>query len=334
MQQTDFFPAQFHAGAKRMAEALAQVDKIIVAGHVNPDGDALGSMAAAGHILRALGKEFMLYAHPGIPQALSFLSLPAGVHSSLAHPPFIPQAALLLDCNEAHRLGQELAKLVPDIASINIDHHLGEGMGSTANWIAPEAAATSQLMAYVAHTAGIPLRDELATAIALGLITDTGGFCHENTSSYVLALAAHLVAGGCDISLLRQELENGWSMGRMRLWGLLMTRVRLEYGGNIAICPVYLEDLRSCQALKEDLEGFVEQMRRLRGVKVAALLREDAPRQCKISLRSYGPVDVRSMAMHIGGGGHLNAAGATLLCNMEKAQSTLLETICTALAQS
>ncbi|GAB1255178.1 DHH family phosphoesterase [Desulfovibrio falkowii] len=328
MQPTDFIPAPYVQDALRMVEALKGMDRIVVAGHVNPDGDAAGSVAAAGHILRAMGKEFMLYAAPGLPRYLGFFPMPAVVHTSLAHTPFTPQCALLLDCGEPERLGSELAALLPQLDTVNIDHHLGgDGMGSLGNWVVTEAAATAQLMAYVAMAADLPLTGDLGLSVALGLLTDTGGFCHGNTSADVLALASHLVANGCHLHWLREKMDNDWSLGRWRLWGQLMERAVVEHHGQIGFCPVSLKDLGRCQALKEDLEGFVEQLRRLRGVKVAALLREESPRLCKFSLRSYGSIDVRAMAADMGGGGHFNAAGGTLRLPLKKAGEELLRRI-------
>lgn len=321
-------PIRFREQAQHMAAALMNIDQVVISGHVNPDGDAAGSLAAAGLILRAMSKQFMLYSQTGLPRYLDFFSLPGVVHTSLERPPFPIRSALLLDCGEAHRLGPELARLLPGLVSVNIDHHLGgDGMGTLANWVEPEAAATAQLMAYVSQAAGLPLNGHLAEAVALGILTDTGGFCHGNTSADVLFLTAQLVADGCDLAGLRERLENNWSMGHMRLWGQLMRRARLERKGSVAFCPVLLEDLRHCGALKEDLEGFVEQLRRLRGVKVAALLREDAPGCCKFSLRSHGATDVRTMAARLGGGGHFNAAGGTLRLAPAEAETALLAAV-------
>ena len=311
-----------------MAQALRDMDQIVVAAHVNPDGDAAGAVAAAGHILRFLGKEYMLYAQPSLPGYLDFFPMPGVVHTTLEHPPFSPRCALLLDCGEPERLGRELALRLPELTSLNIDHHLGgDGMGSKGNWVEPDAAATAQLMAYVALAAGLPLEGDLAMAITLGVITDTGGFCHGNTSAEVLTLTAHMVSNGCNLALLREQLENTWSRGRMNLWGQLMQRATLGREGTIAFCPVFLEDLRKSGALKEDLEGFVEQLRRLRGVKMAAVLREDAPGCCKFSLRSYGEVNVRAAAASLGGGGHLNAAGGTLRMGMDTAADALISAL-------
>lgn len=328
MQPTELIPEAWRAPAARMAAALRQMDRVIVAGHVNPDGDALGSVAATGCLLRALGKEFVLYSKSGVPPYLNFLPLPGSMHDSLQRLPFCPAAAVLLDCGEPHRLGDELEKALPPLDSVNIDHHLGsEGMGNRDNWIEPQAAATAQLVAYVAISAGLPLEGPLGQAVALGLVTDTGGFAHGNTSAAVLHLAAHLVDRGCDIALLRQRLENGWSMGRMRLWARLMERMQLFAGGTLAFCAVRLDDLQSCGATKEDLEGFVDQMRRLAGVRAAALLREDAPGIHKFSLRSFGETDVRAAAAALGGGGHRNAAGGTLRMAAEQAAGTLIKAV-------
>ncbi|MGE9984660.1 DHH family phosphoesterase [Desulfovibrio sp. SGI.169] len=328
MPQTELIPARFYDGAFRMVAALRGLDRVLLAGHVHPDGDAVGSLAAAGHILRALGKEFILYSGTGLPQYLRFFPLPGTVRTSLEHLPFTPRCALLLDCGEPHRLGGELAERLPDFTTLNIDHHLGgDGMGSLANWVEPAAAATAQLMAYIALAAGLPLQGDLARAVALGVITDTGGFCHGNTSAAVFALCAHLVENGCNLTELRERLENNWTLGRMRLWGRLMERARLERGGEVAFCLVTLKDLRQCRALKEDLEGFVDQLRRLGGVRVAAVLREEEPGICRFSLRSYGDTDVRATAAALGGGGHLNAAGGALNQMPEQAASTLLAAI-------
>ena len=328
MQPTELIPDAWRAPAARMADALRGLDRVIIAGHVNPDGDALGSVAATGCLLQGLGKECVLYSKSGVPPYLGFLPLPGCVHDSLQRLPFRPAAAVLLDCGEPHRLGDELEKALPGLTTCNIDHHLGsDGMGSLANWIEPQAAATAQLVAYVAISAGLPLEGRLGQALALGLITDTGGFAHGNTSAAVLHLAAHLVENGCDIPLLRQQLESCWSMGKMRLWARLMQRIQLLTDGTLAFCAVQLDELQSCGATKEDLEGFVEQMRRLAGVRAAALLREDAPGIHKFSLRSFGETDVRAAAAALGGGGHRNAAGGTLRMEAAQAAETLTRAV-------
>jgi len=328
MSLNELIPPPYRDGANRTAESIRETNYVVVAGHVNLDGDAVGAAAAAGHILRSLGKEFMLYSGTGLPQSFSFLSMPGMVHTSLERPPFPLRSALFVDCNEPHRLGQDMAERMPKLAIVNIDHHPGRGMGSLSNWIFPQAAATAQLMAYVAIYLGLPLSGDIADAIALGIITDTGGFRHGNTDADILLLTAHLAKNGCNIPLLRELLENNWSLGRMRLWATLMRRIRLERDKTVAFCHVLADDLRENQCLKEELEGFVEHLRRLRGVKVAALLLEDTPQSCKFSLRSAGNNNVLATAAALDGGGHINAAGGILHLLPDQAENILLAAVC------
>lgn len=257
MQPTELIPQCFRQGAERMASAFGELDQIIVAAHVNPDGDAAGAVAAACHVLRSMGKEIMAYAQPGLPGYLDFFPMPVVVHTTLEHPPFTPRCAVLLDCGEPDRLGRELAARLPGLVTVNIDHHLGgDGMGSAANWVEPRAAATAQLMAYVSLAAGLPLTGDLATAVALGIITDTGGFCHGNTSADVLYLTAHMVEHGCDIALLRERLENTWSRGRLTLWDSCCNVRALSAAAACAFAPCILKTCANAGPSRKTLKAL------------------------------------------------------------------------------
>ena len=317
-------PERWRDDALRMAEALRNVNRVIVSGHVNPDGDALGAVAAFGCILRFLGKEFVLYSATGVYEYLRFLPLPGVLRDNLGTLPFVPAAALVVDCSEAKRVGGDLEARLSDLRVINIDHHLGEPMPAAARWIEPSAAATAQLAAYVGLALGMPPEGDFAQAVMLGLITDTGGFAHGNTSADVLRLSALLVENGCDLPGLRERIESSWSMGRLRLWVRSLDGLRCERDGSVGLCTVTLDDLRRCGARKEDCEGIVDQIRRLRGVRMAALLREDAPGVFKLSMRSSGATSVRDVATRFGGGGHRNAAGGLLNMPREEAERAVL----------
>lgn len=321
-------PDAFMAGAIGAAKAISELDLTILAAHVNLDGDALGSLSACGHMLKGLNRQFALYSSTGVPEYLNFLELPSPVYSSLADIPFEPQSAIFLDCSDTGRLGPELAALAFQVPSVNIDHHLADhGLGTLYNYVNPTAAATTQLTAYTALCLGLPLDGELAESIALGLITDTGGFCHGNTTAAVFSLCALLVSNGCKLTSLREKLQNRWKIGRVRLWGKLLERVRFEMDDKIAICKVSLKDLQDFHCVSEDLEGLVEWFRKVRGVEVAALVKEQSPHLCKFSLRSRENTDVQEMALEVGGGGHRNAAGGSIKGSLEEATNILLEII-------
>lgn len=324
MSSPDLIPSQFMSGVDKAASAIPSLSRILLAAHVNLDGDALGSLVAMGNILKAFGKEFYIYSCTGIPDYLNFIKLPCPVYEDFENLPFRPEGAIYLDCGEPARLGRELASHYADWPSVNIDHHLGDGgMGSLANCIYPEAAATAQLVAYIGLALKQPLVGDMAEAITLGLVTDTGGFCHGNTTASVFELCAILMRNGCDISSLREKLYNNWTEGKLRLWGELFSKVKLLAHKEIALCAVSREELNRHHCRQEDLEGLVENFRRIKSVRISALIREEKDSMCKFSLRSTGSLDVQVMAMRLGGGGHKNAAGGIIELPFHDAVETL-----------
>lgn len=275
--------------AVRLAALINRYDRILVASHGNPDGDAIGATAALGHALEALGKQVLLYNATGLPEALSWVPLSGKLHTRISRLPYKPHLVIALDCGDMWRLGNDLADAMHRFSSINIDHHLGNpAFGTLDNWVDPGMAATGQMVAALAEAMQVPLEGPLAQCVYLSLVSDTGSFSHGNTTAAVFQLAARLVENGLDAARVREQLDNQWSLAKTRLWGKLMQTVRLEAQGTVALCTVNLAEISALNAHKDDLEGFVEQMRRIRGVRVALLAREDNSTRTKISLRSTG----------------------------------------------
>lgn len=319
--------------ASRIADVLRVHDHILVAAHAHPDGDALGSTSAMGWLLRRLGKTMALYNGTGAPDFLEWLQLPGPLYTDVANLPFQPELLVVLDCGDAHRVGEMLSPWLSRLPVINIDHHLGNPVfGTLYNWVDPAMAATGQMVAAVARALNMPLSGSMAEALYLALVTDTGGFAFGNTTAEVFRLAAELAESGLDVAGVRERLENQWTLARMRLWSSLLRKFTLHRDGSVALVAVAREDLEACGARKDDMEGFVEHLRRLRGVLVAGLVREADPGRCKLSLRSSGATDVRAMAAVFGGGGHRNAAGATLTLPLDAAADAVLAVVDAALA--
>jgi len=324
--QTEHMSIDDHAA--RIASVLQQYDHIVVLGHGSPDPDAIGASAAMAYLLRALGKRVCLYNGTGLPAQLSWLELPVKMVTSVRNLPFKPNLAVVLDCGDVWRVGKDFVDVLPTIPSINIDHHLGNPcFGTVDNWVEPSMAATGQMVALIAKQAGVPLEGLLAEYVYIAIVGDTGSFSHGNTSADVLELAAELFRNGLDAAPLRNKMDNQWSLAKMHLWGAYMAKISLESEGRIALSKITTAEIIQFGATKEDLEGFVELMRRLDGVRVACIIREDSPKRCKISLRSAGKDDVQAVAALFGGGGHKNAAGALVDMSMVMAEEKLLEAI-------
>ena len=328
------YPLAWRSKAAAMAQALLDHESYLVCAHVRLDGDALSSMTAMAHFLAQHNKRFLLYAPMGVPENYEFLPIPVPVYRTLAALPFRPRTLLALDCGEPGRLGEELRGEVSEYSCINIDHHHGPGMGTIANLVLPEASSTTQILATIFHMAQATLSRELAEALALGLITDTGGFRHANASPEVFALAALLEQAGVSIHRLREHLEKNWTAAKMRLWGMMSAAMEFMDGERVAMTTLSMEALEKSGARPEDTEGFVEHLRELRTVEIAVFLREQSPNVCKFSLRSIEELDVHAIAASLGGGGHRNASGGTLAMPLENARRLLVKTVLAARGQA
>lgn len=331
----ELIPRQFRKGAVLAAEALKSLKSPLIAAHVRPDGDAVGALLACGWMELELGHNFALYVPDGIPEYLAFLEKPGPIYRSLGEIPFKPESAIYVDLSEPGRLGPELEKRHADWPSVNIDHHLcAHGLGSVANFISAEAAATCQLVAYVADALGIPLRGAIGADIAAGLITDTGNYTHANISGPVFCLSAELENNGVHIAAVGHELRSGWTLNRLRLWGYLFTQVRQTHGNRIAWTLIPEAELERHNCHAEDLEGYIDILGRLRDVEIAFTLRESREAQAgggkivsRLSMRSKGDYNVREICARFGGGGHRNASGATLMMPPADALPRILKAI-------
>ncbi len=313
-----------------LLDTLRQQTSFVLATHTSPDGDALGSMVAMAALLRAAKKDVALYTEEDFPPFLSWLVEKLGTIKIYRQPDFDSRLLICLDSGDAKRLGPLLENKVAHLPCVNMDHHLGNTQyASLVNWIDPSAAATGVLVARAGKALAIPLTGLLAEGLYVAFVSDTGGFAFGNTNAEVLRFTADLLESGLPAARVREKMDNSWTAQKIAVWGRLMAAVQVEANGQLASAVVSLADPKSdfYGATKEDMEGIVEQMRKIRGVRVALFLREDTKpdgsRTVKASLRSSGEDDVRAVAAFFGGGGHKNAAGATMPLNLVESAKAL-----------
>lgn len=304
-----------------IADILRREDGFLVASHANPDGDALGSIVAMGHLLAALGKRFALYNQSGVPPVHDWLPLPGPVHTRV--PDGVFARTIVMDCGAAHRVGDELAARLVREETVNIDHHLGNPMFGAVNWVDTTMSSVGEMVAHLAHDLEVPLSGPLGEAVYLAMVTDTGSFTFGNTQPRVLSLAAEIIGLGLDVQDFNHRLQNNWSPGRLALWSLVLGRARYARDGKVGFIRIGRADLQATGTTALDTDNLVNMVRRVRGVQVAVSLREDAPNRIKFSLRSTGDVNVQAMAATLGGGGHKNAAGGTVESDMDTAEAVV-----------
>lgn len=304
---------------------LEKGDNFLVAAHYNPDGDALGSTAALGHMLARLGKNFAIYNVSGMPEPYAWLNLPAPLLTEL--PAEEPDWYLTLDCGDVDRLGDELRQRFNFERLINIDHHLGNPGFGSLNWVDPNYSSVGEMVAHLAMDMGMPMSGDLGEAIYLAIVTDTGYFSFGNTHPRTLELSAEILRAGLDPESFNAKIQNQWSLGRLKLWAAVWSDAELYMDGRVGVVRIPQQLLEATGTTSYDTDGLVNFVRRIKGVDVAVSLRENGPGQTKFSLRSPGTVNVQAIASILGGGGHKSASGGSVDAPMDEARDVLLRTI-------
>ena len=316
---------------KRIAEILREENDFLVLSHANPDGDAIGSTLAMGWILDRLGKRYILLNESGMPERFSWLSAPKPLVDRVLRPRFA--RALVLDCGASDRAGDSLAPIMESGRVINIDHHLGNPMFGVENWVDPSMSSVGEMVGMLARELGLELSDGLGQAVYLALISDTGSFSFSNTSPAVLEMAAEILRHGLDVGGFNARLQQQSSLGRLKLRSRVLDTARLDHDGRMASIVIDLAMFRETGTGSEDCEGLINAVRNIRGVDVAASLREEGTDRIKFSLRSWGTTDVRAVAAGFGGGGHRNAAGGAIKDTLDGAREQLVMAVGKMLAE-
>lgn len=327
------------------AALLGSKQKVLVTAHVNPDGDALGSMVAVAHLCLALGREARLAVQSNLPAFLKWLEIPVPRVASYAElGGWVPDLVVYLDCAMPDRVGPDGAALAAgdrlpgweDVKILNIDHHPGNPDFGDVNFVEPSAGATAELVGTLAEHMGQKLVGPLGEAVYLGLSSDTGNFSYASATPSLMAMAARIVAGGLKVEEFIDKSENNWSLGRMQLWGELLQGLGQAADGRIVYSVITNAILKKHRCKASDLEGFVSFLRHLKDVRASLLVREKNTVGSKISLRSRGgahSLDVRRVAERFGGGGHAGAAGADMALPPEEAARAVLAELVAALEE-
>jgi phosphoesterase RecJ-like protein len=297
-------------------QVLAEInsaDKFVLVTHEHPDGDALGSLVGMHRVLLALEKDsvmFMAADEFPLPHEYRFFRFD-GLQS---HPPedLDERTIIFLDCGNIDRNPIEAFK-GDDAHILNIDHHHDNTRFGTVNHVVEDASCTAEIVWDLMAPLGVGPTLEIAEALYVGLVTDTGKFMYENTGPRAHVMAAELIAAGIDVHGIYRRLYEGLPYAKLELLGRALASLERLDDGALTFAYIGRDDFRMSGAEESYSEGIIDQLRSVEGTKVAALARElldgDGARK-KVSLRSTdGEVDVSAIARAGGGGGHRRAAG-------------------------
>lgn len=292
------------------AAAIADADSIVAVGHVRPDGDALGASLALALAAREAGKQaFVTYSEPfSMPDQFRFLDF--SPYLSVAEIPTPLDLLVACDTADRARLGTAEALLDEAEQVLVVDHHVSNGGFGDVGYIDPSASATAEMVYRILKKLDWKLTEEVAAALYVGVVTDTGRFQYSMTTPAVHEMAAELLAAGVRPEVVGRHVYEESPFGYLQVAGAVLGRTKLDQERGLVWSVLYPQDLDSAGIDLEHAEGLIDLIRVAQEAGVACLLKV-VDGVTKGSLRSRGDVDVAAIAQTFGGGGHHNASGFT-----------------------
>jgi len=313
---------------KTFCKALKGHQRFLLACHVAPEGDAIGSLLAMDSLLRRLGKQTLVVNEDVFPERLPCLSSkrwhqPAQVKQK----PDYFDALVTTDCPTLERIGKVRHLIGPKTVIFNIDHHISNNLFGHYNYVKPQAAASGEVVFEIFKHLKLKLTREEAKNLYVAISTDTGSFKYSTTTVNSHLVAAELISAGIDIEKINDQIYSSYSLNKMQLYSRLMARVTTTSCGRVAWVALRLSDLKASGATFEDTEGFIDFLRYLREVHISFFISEMSSGLVKVSFRAKGPYDVNRIATDFGGGGHRKASGCSIAASPGKAEALILKAV-------
>jgi phosphoesterase RecJ-like protein len=297
----------------RVADAIRAGDRFLLTTHENPDGDALGSLLAMHRILEALGKDSVMFLAAKefpLPVEYRFLPLEEVFHEPPAD--IADRVVIFLDCGNIDRVPVDFLQTGQNKV-INVDHHHDNTRFGTINLVDVEASCTAEILYDISGLLDVQLTPEMANALYVGLVTDTGKFMYENTDARSHLMSAGLIEAGVQVNEIYRRLYEHAPVEKLKLLARALDGIVLRDDGRLAVTYISTEDYTATGASEALTEGIIDHLRTIDGTLVAAVVRDQADggrAERKVSMRSTdGQVDVSAIARVHGGGGHRRAAG-------------------------
>ena len=308
---------------QNVLEVIQSKQDFLIASHVRPDGDSLGSQLALALTLDALDKKVTIISHHPVPER--YLQLPGTDRVQVADRldrSF--DAAFVLECGSIDRPG---IGGLGDQFVVNIDHHHSTEPFGNVNWIEPSACAVGEMIYRIPKALGVGITPEIATNVYVAILTDTGSFQFSSTTAGTFRIAAELAEHGADVPEIAMRVFYSNPVEKVRAMGVMLNAMDLDESGRIVWMVLTREDMKRHGCMDDDVEGLVNYPLTIVGVEVAVFFRELDDGSFRVSLRSKNDVDVSAIAAKFGGGGHRKAAGCRLVGSQEAVQRQVVSSV-------
>jgi len=303
--------------------AIEKANRVLVIAHMDPDGDAIGSLTAVGQALQQLGKRVTLACDDAVPQRFHYLPLAADVRRA-PNTDIHYDLVIAVDCADESRMGWAYAALPdPKPTLANIDHHITNTRFGAFNIIEPDASSTAEILCRFLAEMGATMTRGIADSLLTGIVTDTMGFRTTNVSAATLRAAADLVDCGADIADISLRALHRRPAATAQMWGLGLGRMKLQDG--LLWTSISRDELRRAGVEgSPSSSGLVNFLADVEGVAMGVVLSEMPEGAVRVGMRAVPPYNVAEVAVRLGGGGHALAAGCSLDGPLEKAEATVV----------
>jgi bifunctional oligoribonuclease and PAP phosphatase NrnA len=286
---------------------VAGADQITCLAHKDADADSLGSALGFALALRAMGRKVRVVVPEPLPRLLDYLP---GFETVETGGTPLGDTVFTFDCATLTRFGERREEVERAATVVNVDHHLSNTAFGSINLVDASASATGQVVDKLLKLLNAPVTAAVATNLYAALLTDTGGFRHENTNEAALRLGASLVAAGADPGWVALKSYKSRSLSQVRLEGLSIAGMHSELDGCLLWSEVTELMLDQTGADMMEAEGIIDALQSIATMEIAVLFKETARDTIKISVRTREPFDATDVCTPFGGGGHRRAAGA------------------------
>jgi bifunctional oligoribonuclease and PAP phosphatase NrnA len=308
---------------QQIVDAIRSRSRFVLSSHSRPYGDSIGSQLAMAYALRALGKDVIaVNADPAPGPLMQFPGVPEIEIAPRVEGEF--DAAIIMECGELRRTGVEGLER---FFVINIDHHPGNSGYGQINWFDASAAACAEMVFDLVRALGVPLTVEIATHVYLAILTDTGSFHYSSISPRTFDICRDCLEAGVDPVGVARNVYDSNNMGRLKLFGAVLSAMQLDPMGRIAIVYVDHEMARAAGGTYEDTEGLINLPLTVKEILAVVFFKQVEGDEYRVSMRSKGDIDIGAVAKEFGGGGHKNAAGCTVRGGIDALQKVFIDKI-------
>ena len=307
----------------QIVEAIRARQRFVIASHSRPDGDSIGSSLAMAYALRAMGKKAdVVHSDPAPAPLMQF----PGVRDILVMPQVANHydAAIVMECGDLGRTG---VTGLDRFFLINIDHHPGNVGYGRLNWFNPDAAACGEMVFDLVKALGAPLTPEVAIHVYLAILTDTGSFHYANISPRTFEICKEALEAGVDPVAVARNVYDSNNMGRLKLFGAVLSAMQIDTSGRVAIVYLDHEMARAAGGTYEDTEGLINLPLTVKEILAIVFFKQIKGDEYRVSMRSKGNIDIGAIAKEFGGGGHRNAAGCTVTGAIDALKKMFIEKI-------